>query len=128
MDSPFDAATIEYARYRALGLTQAAAAKKAGFSRNTGYRREKEPGFDQLVQEFRRKWREEEEEPLTTLVPDAWHVLQVALKNGDVDAAKYIIDRRYGKPVARTELAGVDGEPIQLVHFYIPENGRDGDK
>ena len=112
MESPFDAATMEYARYRSLGLTQNEAAKKAGFSRNTGARREREPGYDQLVQEFRRKFREEEEEPLTALVPDAWRVIALALKDNDLSAAQYVIDRRYGKPVARTELNA--GGPIRL--------------
>ena len=106
MEQPFDEQTTEYARFRALNYSQTKAAQAAGFSRPTAIRREKLPGFDALVSEFRRAFREAEEGPLSLLVPDAWDVLRKALGKDDVDTAKYIINRKYGLPVARSEIDG----------------------
>jgi hypothetical protein len=38
-------------------------------------------------------------------------------KQGDVAAIKELLDRTIGKPVTAVELSGVDGEPLQFVHF-----------
>ena len=37
----------------------------------------------------------------------------------------YLIDRVLGKATQAVEVSGKDGQPVEVVQFYLPSNGRD---
>ncbi len=47
---------------------------------------------------------------------------------GDLKANQYLIDRILGRPKQAVELAGEDGGPVEVVHFYLPANGRERER
>lgn len=102
MDGPTEQDRI-YAHYRVLGFTQYQAARRAGFSRATGQLRECETWWSDLLAEIRAELIQDERGMLDTLTPKAWRVLDQSLDLLDVETAKYIIDRRFGKAVQRNE-------------------------
>jgi hypothetical protein len=57
---------------------------------------------------------------------EAFRVLTGSAKAGDVNAAKLMFGYLYGTPLQRTEIAGADGRPIEIVSVEAvkPENAR----
>ena len=43
----------------------------------------------------------------------------------DFKANEYLADRILGKPTAAVELTGKDGEALEVIQVYLPDNGRD---
>lgn len=80
--------------------------------------------------------RKDEEDRLLRLLDKAvgdddfvtiFRVMAARAKAGDVQAAKELTDRRFGKVTDRHEVSGKDGEPIPLAVQFIPYGRADTD-
>jgi hypothetical protein len=49
---------------------------------------------------------------------------RVYLTPPDRQANEYLINRILGRPTERAEVTGVQGGPVEVVYFYLPDNGR----
>lgn len=67
---------------------------------------------------------------LKKLTPKCVDAYRDALEKGDDDlklkAAESLLSRLYGKPAQAVDLGGQEGNPINMIQFYIPDNGREG--
>ena len=52
-------------------------------------------------------------------------VVDVFERPPDRQANEYLINRIMGKPTERAEVTGPSGGPVEVVTFYLPDNGRD---
>lgn len=121
--------TLIYLLCRALGLSQRRAARWAGFSVTTGWRREQEPWWPRLLEAMRARLQRLDPAPardvealLRPLLPDAISAYERALDKADKAVARDVLDRVFGKPGTRKPEAGsLDELPPLLIYERTDE-------
>ena len=113
---------VSVAYFRMCGLTQKEAARAVGVSERTIRNYEAHPSFCEAKNEARNRW-------FVSLGLRARAALFSALgEKGKGDLGLKVLERldpRLAPPNQRYEHSGLDGSPIERVHVYIPDNGRD---
>ena len=112
---PVDPQREVFARERSRGASVARAATAAGVSRSTGTRWEADPEVRAHVARLIEARYADPTAWLDDLVPVAVEKLGAAVRAGEEWAIRDVLDRRYGKAVARTEVTGKDGGPVEVV-------------
>ncbi len=104
-----------FALERARGATVADAVRAAGITRRqTGSEWEADPAVRAAVEALQAARYDDPRAWLDELVPHAVEGLRAAVEKGEEWAIRDVLDRRYGKAVARTEVSGPGGGPVEV--------------
>lgn len=112
LNRPTDPQQVLYIKLRARGVTKTSASKRTGLSRNTATRWEDEDWFWPAIEAEQVRMLGDPTEMLGELVPKAWDVLRTRLNKGDLDAARDVLDRRYGKATQAIKHQGDPDAPL----------------